>query len=336
MRKKFLLLGPLYVKYKIIIQEAWALTQENKFFVWVFAFIPALLTSLVSMVYMVYQVIAFWESDLFNGEGHFFEELISIGWNFIQDNPGLAVVMIILLGLLALAYVFLPVFTQGALIQLIVRKRTGHEVNVMSGISYGFNRFLQLLEYHVVVKTFSAVGIFSMAALVLREWGPDAFYLFGWIFLLFFIIGMVLSLLFTYSEYYLVIDKEQVFNSMIRSGKLVVHQWHHTLFMFILMVIISLRILINLFIALLVPALVVGPVFLFASVTLAKIGVVIGSLVGLVALLFGAYFLGVFHVFATAVWTFTFLELTQEGQETDLREDILRSENQEQVEESKS
>jgi intracellular septation protein A len=82
-----------------------------------------------------------------------------------------------------------------------------------------------------------------------------------------------------------------------------------------LMVVISVRIIFNILVALLVPLLVVGPVFFFTSITLAKVGIVVGAVLGIIALYFASYFLGVFHVFTSAVWTFTFLELSTKEDE---------------------
>jgi hypothetical protein len=171
---------------------------------------------------------------------------------------------------------------------------------------------LQLFEYHAFIKTFSFIAIITEASFAFRIFGPEPFKVFGWIFLLILVVGLLCTLLFTYSEYYIVIDKQGVFSSIIKSGGLVIRQWHHTLFMLLLMAVIIIRVALNLLVALLVPLLIVGPIFIFTSLTLAKIGVVIGSILGLVVLYFASYFLGVFHVFATAVWTFTFLDLTKE------------------------
>lgn len=316
------------MKYRAIIADAWELTQTNKKLIWWFAFLPALLTTLVSLVYLAYQVASFWTSPLFNARasssGTIFHTLLVNGQNLIQNQPGLVVVLVVSVAVIALAWIMLPVFTQGALIQLIARKRAGHDISIMEGFSFGFTRFLQLFEYHLFIKTFSVVSIITEASFVLRGLGPEAFAVFGWIFLLILFIGLMLTLLFTYAEYYIVIDRKGVFKSIILSSGLVVRHWHHTIFMFILMAIIMLRIILNILVALLIPFLVIGPIFFFASITLAIIGVVVGSIVGLIALYFASYFVGIFHVFATAVWTFTFLELTskKKAEEEDLREQI--------------
>jgi len=303
------------MKYRAIIREAWTLTQGNKKLIWWFAFVPALLELLVGMVYLSYQAASFWNNPYFRegAEGsHIISEVFKGLVDLFHVQPGLVVFGLVVVAIILLAYLFLPVFTQGSLIQLVAYIRAGQPVSIAKGISFGFSRFLQLFEYGLFVKTFSMVGIITEASFALRILGPKPFEVLGWIFLLFIVVGLLLTLLMTYSEYYIVIDKEGVFNSVIKSGGLVIRQWHHTLFMLFLMAIIVLRIALNLLVALLIPALVLGPIYFFTSITVAKIGAVVGGVIGLVVLYFSSYFLGVFHVFATTVWTFTFLELTKE------------------------
>lgn len=307
------------MKYRAIIREAWTLTQENKKLIWWFAFVPALLSFLVSMVYLTYQAYALWSSPYIRPnaeESHLLMNIIKQVVLIFKESPGIGAFIVLLVALVGVAYLMLPVFTQGALIQLVARLRAGEPLSIARGISYGFSRFLQLFEYHLFVKTFSFFGIFTEAAFAFRVFGIEPFKVFGWIFLLILIVGLFFSLLFTYAEYYIVVDGEGVFSSIIKSSGLVVRQWHHTLFMFLLMGVIVLRVVLNLLVALLVPALVLAPVFLFTSLTVAKIGIFVGAIVGAVVLYFASYFLGVFHVFTSAVWTFTFLDLTKEESST--------------------
>lgn len=315
------------MNYRKIISDAWHITQERKELFWWFAFIPALLSTVVSIVYLAYQFLAISSSPLFehvDRSNGILNTVFRVAKDLLTEQTGLAVFLIVVIALVALAYLMLPVFTQGALIQLLAKIRAGHTVNMLEGVSFGFTRFLQLFEYHLAVKTFSFVAILTDASLILRMLGVEAFMFFIWILLFFAIIGLILSMLFTYSEFYIVVDRKGVFSSMISSSSLVIRHWHHTLFMFLLMIMISLRIVLNVLVALLIPFLVIAPIFLFASFTLAHIGAVVGGVIGLVALYFAAYFLGIFQVFATAVWTFTFLELTSKPDEDGdtLREQI--------------
>lgn len=309
------------MNYRAIIKDAWRVTQENKSVIWWFGFLPAIFTTLFSMGYIVYQAMAFWfwlDSPV-PGTDSFFSWGGLQMWDFITGSgPGFTTFSLVLAGILGLVYLFLPVFTQGALIQILARMRKGIGVNVMEGLSFGFNRFLPLFEFNLFIRTFSIASILGEGAFVLRNLGSEAFAVFGWAILIMLITGIILTLLFTYSEFFIVIDKEGVFSSVIKSSALVIRQWHHTLFMLLLMALISVRILINILVALIIPILVIAPIFFFASITLTAIGVIVGSILGLIALFVSAYFIGIFHMFATGVWTFTFLELTSQ-EEVDLR-----------------
>lgn len=311
------------VKYRAIIRDAWAVTQEHKRLVWWFGFIPALLTTLISMGYIAYQAGALYTSPLFAHHDPNAKELWEImmerGLALLKAEPTLSVLLIVILSIVGVAYLMLPVFTQGALIQLLARHRNGHEMSVRQGISFGFRRFLQLFEYHLAIKTFSLVSLFTNALFIVRSLGPEAITIFVWLFMLIGLVGLILTLMFTYSEYYICVDDTGMLKSMIASSGLVVKQWHHTLFMLLLMAIISVRIVFNIIAALVIPALVIAPTIFFASVAMIQLGIAIGIVLGLVALYFTSYFIGVFDVFKTAVWTFTFLELTT-SEEFALRE----------------
>jgi hypothetical protein len=319
------------MQYRAIISEAWSLTQSNKRLIWAFAFVPAILSTLVGVVYAGYQVAAFWTSPYINPDisedKHALRFIATIVLDLLRAMPGLTVLLLVICAIVVLAYLMVPVFTQGALIQTLARLRAGQEISIAEGVSFGFSRFLQLFEYHLLVRTFSFFSLLTEMFFAYRNLGPTAFEFFGWIFLLVISVGLLLTLLFTYSEYYIVIDKEGVMTSILKSCGLVMRQWHHTLFMLFLMAVIVVRLAINVLAALLLPLLVVAPLFIFTSLTLAKIGVAVGAVLALVGLYFISYFLGVFHVFTTGVWTFTFLELTaKEKNDIDLHTAAVKQE----------
>ena len=304
------------MKYRAIINEAWAITQENKKLIWIYGFVPALLGALFSIGYFTYQFAAFWTSPYIHPdipeEQHALVFLFNLLKNGLTNQTSFTVFFLVVLTIYGICYLMVPVFAQGALIQILAHKRAGKELSIPQGITFGFTRFLQLFEYHLAARTFSFLGLAGEAAFVYRNAGPGIFAFVGWFFLLAILIGFLVTLLFTYAEYYVVIDKEGVVSSMLKSSGLVVRQWHHTLFMLLLMSIIVIRLALNVVVALLVPLLILGPFYLFTSLTTSTILAVVGGLIALVALYFSSYFLATFHVFATGVWTFTFLDLTKE------------------------
>jgi hypothetical protein len=303
------------MEYKKIIADSWEFTNHNKKLIIWYGFIPAIFTTAFEILYLSYQFFAFRSSPLFSNShetGGFLGTLIKAILNFLYQNKEYATTLTIIAIVLGLLYLFIPTIMQGGLIQIIARIRNGQKVKVGDGLSYGLLAFLPMFEYHAMVKTFSFSGIIFEAAFILRNL-PDWFDLFLPILIIFLVIGLFLGLLFTYAEYFIVIDGDKcgVFDSMIKSSKLVILNLKHTVLIGILMLIISIRIIINAIIILIIPIIIFFIVGYFATLTLAALGIIIGGIIGLVALFFAAYFTGTLHVFAATVWVVTFLEMTE-------------------------
>ncbi|MBI2638341.1 hypothetical protein HYW83_02000 [Candidatus Peregrinibacteria bacterium] len=296
-----------------IIAEAWHFTRENKKLMWWYAFVPSILTTLVGILYLVYQFFSFKRSPLFDdAEKSFLTEVITTIFNFLKENENLLIPAIITIIVVLILYALLPTLLQGGLVQIIARMRKGESVKTSDGVSYGFLVFLPLLEYHLLIKGFSLISLFTEAGFVLRNLGPGALKTLLPVFIAAAVIGLILTLLFTYSEFFIILDKKQVLRSMGRSAKLVVLSWQHTFLIALLMIIIAMRIFINIIAVLIVPALLIFAAGFLATLTLTKIGIIVGIAIALVGLFVASYFTGILNVFANAVWTFTFLELMHE------------------------
>ena len=305
--------------YKKVISDAWHLAKEDRRLFWAWAFIPAVLSMIVGIVYFVYQVIAFSTSPIMKADsqsegGSFLGELFKWVINLFETNTSMGIVLIVVVAVIGLFYLVYPTFCRAALIQLIARIRNGQDVKMVDGITYGALGFLKLFEYHLLVKTFSFVAIITEAMFVLRNLGWEALKVLTIPFILFGLFGFAVMLFLTYTDFYIVIDEKGVMKSIGQSMRLVVRQWRHTLLILILMLIISLRIILNIVLVLLVPSLIFLAAGVMATLTLAKIGMIIGAIVGVITLLFASYLTGILEVFANAVWVFTFLELTEAGE----------------------
>jgi len=294
------------------------LARDDRRLFWWWAFVPAILSIIVGIGMFMYQVMAFRYSPIpGTGEEHSGSFMsASVGWiySFIDTHTSLGIVLIVIAAVLGLVYLAYPTFAKVALIQLIARIRNGQKVSMIDGITYGALGFTRLFEYHLLIKTFSVITLVTESIFVLRNLGWNAFEIIIIPFVLFGIFGLIMMLFLTYTDFYIVIDEDGIIKSMGRSMRLVIRNWRHTLLLLILMLVITLRIILNIVLVLLVPSLIFLAAGLIATVTLAKIGILIGAIVGLIALLFASYFTGILEVFANAVWVFTFLDLTEQGE----------------------
>lgn len=301
------------MNYRQIIAESWKYTQSNKKLIFWFGFLSCLLTTTVGVGYIAYQFFAFKSSYLFSSEDHsFLSQVVGVIVDFVKLHLSLTIPLGVFVVIFAILYFLYPTLAKAGAIQTIARNKNGQKAGVGTGLRHGMMSFLPLLEYHFLIKTFSFFSILVEMSFVLRNLGPVLFKILLPLFILLIIIGFVLTLLFTYTDFYIVIDNEPIFSAMKKSAKMVIMHWKYTFLISILMLIIGLRIIIQVIMVFLIPALIVLITGYLATVTLPVTGVIVGGIVGFVALLLAAYLSGIVEIFSYTVWTYTFLEVTQE------------------------
>ena len=298
------------LKARSTIGEAWEFTQNNRRLIKWYAFLPAVLSTVVGILYVAYQYLSFVNSPLFGQEQTFLAQVALRARDFFSANGEFIVPMIIVVAVVGILYILVPSFCEGSIIQIIARKKNGQEVKMREGIRYGLLSFLPIFEYSWLVRTFSVVSAFTWAGFLARNLGWDALNTFTPILIIYFIIGLIVAVLFTYTEFFIVIDDRKVIESIAKSSTLVVPHLEETLLLSILMLIISVRILLQIVFVLLIPGAMLLIIYLFASASIPFVAYVVAGGVGLVLLYIASYLSATIHVFAASVWTFTFLELT--------------------------
>lgn len=301
------------MKYKERIYEAWQFTQSNKKLILWYGFIPALLTTFVGILYVGYQILAFKSSPLFNDSGEsFMFQLATNILNFVKDNFEISIPLIIVGVVILILFLLLPVLFDASMIQVISRRRHGQKINLGEGVNYGALRFLPLFEYSLLIRTFSFISISAEAAFVLRNLGLNVFQNLMPVFIVVAIAALILHILFTFAEYYIVIDETNVSSAIIKSCTLVILNIQQTFMLVILMLIIAIRILIQIVLVIIIPLAIITGLTYYASISLPEYGLVILAIFSFLLLLFAAYLAAVVHVFSVAVWTYTFLDFTSE------------------------
>lgn len=301
------------ISYREIIREAWEFTQNSKRLILIYAFFPAVLTTLAGMLYMVYQYYAVVSSPLVEDwERSFTTVFVTNVIQIIRENFSWTWPIIVFAAIILLLYFLIPSFCEGAIIQLVARKRNGQKVRARDGIRHGLLSFLPIFEYSLIAKTFSFVSILTWSSFIARNLSWSAFETLLPVVIIVAIVGAILTVLFTYTEFFIVIDDRGVIESITKSSVLVVTHLEETLLLSVLMLIISIRILLQIVFVLLIPAVVAFIIYLFTSVAIPALAIIVGGVIGLILLYLASYLSSIIHVFAASVWTFTFLELTHE------------------------
>lgn len=301
------------MNYKQLISDAWGNTQKEKGLIIWFGFLPSLLTTTFGIFYVGYQIMAFKKSHLFeDADSSFLYDVAFAIWSFINTHMSWTLPLVLVLAFLAAMWFLFPTLAHAGAIQAIARRRNGHESGVGTGLKFGISSYLPLFEYHILIKTFSFISILAEMAFVVRNLPMVIFQILFPIMLFVMIVGLVLTLLFIYADFFIVIDGDGIFKSMQKSARLVFMHWKHTFLIAVLMILIGIRIVVQVIVVFLIPFLVIVVTGYLATVILPSTGIIIGAIVGGIIVIISAYLNGIVDIFSYTVWTYTFLEITSE------------------------
>ncbi len=294
------------MKHREIIKTAWQITRSQKGLLW-YGIVPAFFSTVVGTGYIFYQVWAFKTSPFFGGLNFDYSSLVDQIVTFSGEHMTLSIVAVILAIISGLGFLLAPSLCEGGVIGIVSAVARGKEIKSGDGFNIGLANFFRMFEYRLIASTFSFAEFFTIFSVIVRHLGLSS--VFFIVFAVIFAISLITYFLFLYSEIFIVLEKKSVINSMLSSARLAFGNLQHTFLMWMLMLLIAARVIINIVLLFLIPMLVVFVTDFFVSQIALTIGVILGSAVGLLVLLLSAYLAGTLHVFITASWTLTFLSL---------------------------
>ena len=296
-----------------IVRKAWQVTQVHlKKLIW-YGAVPAFFSTIVSSVYLAYQYNAFKTSALFSGtDGPDLAGEIKLIWNLIAAYPKFTIFLVILGIIIIGGYVLLPPIFNGTLIQALMNIKKYEPI--AGSMEIGVRRFFPMFEFGIITGSFSIITVFTESSFILRWWGQNVFLVILPLFLFIATVGLIVSFLFTYSEYFIILKDHRVIESMKESSILVLSNLRKTFLIFILIMLIGVRAILNVILILLIPFGVVLITGYLATTYLHLIGIILSSIFGIGILIVSSYLMGLFNVFATAVWVFTYAALTEKSQ----------------------
>jgi len=218
---------------------------------------------------------------------------------------------IISLILLLVIEIFMPSLCLGAIIGLAAKSQRKEEMK--GGLVLALYNFMPLFILKEIFILSRFMTVVTFASLILRYAGDDGFqYLFLGALTFFWIFSVILKFLASFTEEGIVIRKQGIFEAMGRSFKLIISHLRHIVFILILLFVITLRILFNLAIVLVLPAIIMGFSFLFSLILPPVATWIVSSIIGFILVLIATYFITYLHVFKQTVWTLTYLELSSQ------------------------
>lgn len=295
-----------------IVRKAWQVSQVHlKKLIW-YGAVPAFFSTIISSVYLTYQFNAFRHSALFDehqGEG-IVQEVKTV-WGLVSSYPKLTIFLIIIGAIIFFGNMIIHPIFKATLINAMKRIRDYEPIT--GSLEIGVRRFFPMFEFGLITGSFSIITVFTESSFILRWWGEGVFFIALPILLFIATVGLIASFLFTYSEYFIVLEGEGIIKSMGESAILVIANMRKTLLIFILILLIGARVILNVVLVLLIPMGIVFVMGYMATAFLKMIGLIIVGIVSLIILMVASYLMGLFNVFSTAVWVFTYAALKERG-----------------------
>jgi len=296
---------------RLLIKKAWLYTQNRKSLVNVYGILPALLTTIVTVGIVAYQLFSVRQAiydPAHPAYKYFYDYVLS----FFKTYPELTLPILIAVGVFFLLELLVPIFAEGAVIQLIAREYNKQTVRLRDGIKYGLHYFLVLIELHSVLFFFSFFTIARGAIYLYIYLGESFTRFFMPIIILLSILSIIASLLFAYAENYVVIDEQSIFKSLKSSASLVIYNLKETVLILFLLLLIGLRILFNIVFVLGIPLLISWLVSFILQAQLFLLAKFVAFTLSFISLFIIAKLAGTLFIFTKAVWVFSFLELTKD------------------------
>lgn len=295
-----------------IIAQAWVYTmKEGGMRRWAFA--NSFFQTVLSVQILAIQVIFLY--SYFQGS--------PLGYLDIQNAAldimplWMYITILVLIGIFTLIAWTFPHLAKGAMIGLAAKCH--RKEPVIGGLVLGVYNFFPIFGVHQLLILSGIMPVISLSSFAIRYAGSIAPV---------FIIAIVALWLFTlifeffwiFTEEGLVINKIGIRESIRKSTKLVISHLGHIVFLFLLLFFIILRIVGNLLMVVLVPAIVISIGFVLALFLPTLASYSIAAVLGLILIGIASYFFAYIDIFRQTVWTITYMELSK-LKEMDIIED---------------
>ena len=291
------------MKYVRILADAWDLTTATKKLTW-FVFAPSVAFILLFIGEVVWQYSMFGEEFGWIEDGATFQ-LIGDSFSVVRDSGMLwLVISVAVIGGLLL-FVLQP-WIHATLILAIKQKFENPQkrVSLREKVFEGHRHFVHLLEYHALLTPFSLMSIafYGFSFFRYTHGGENYYELFLPLLIIMAVLSLFIHFFVVFMPFYLVCEEEEFFKSLTRSFGLVFLNFGKTVSLFLVMILVSLRVVVNVLVVIGVPLGLVSLATYFATSNFYTVFLSLAGVLGLVLVCGAGYLTAILEVFATSFW----------------------------------
>lgn len=282
-----------------IILKAWNLIQEDTKIKKIF-FIPWTISIIFLTIILVYQAI-YTYVVLLNKK----EEVLVVLLNFLHSNYFVEIIILALIFLI-IYIIIIPIFDWW-LIYYIDKKNNWESISGSELIWWWVYRFPPFFEYSNLFSQLKFISLINTYLFCLRFVWINYMWLLNYIFFFLLIFSVILNILFAYSKFEIVLNNKKALDSVAWSIKISLYNLWTTIRLYFFLFIVNIRIILNFFVFLFFPIIIVAALTYITSKIFLAITITILTIVFIIFILLLWYLWGVFEVFKTSVWYYAYI-----------------------------
>ncbi len=291
------------MKYVRVLADAWGLTTTTKKLTW-FVFVPSVAFILLSIGEVLWQYVLFGEEFGWIEHGSMYAFIKNALATVHSAGMMWLLITVVIMGALLL-FVLKP-WIDATLILSIQQRFTDPEkrLSLRHQITCGHKYFISLLEYHALLAPFALLSIlFYTVAFYRYTHGSDTYFqIFLPLLIILSAISLVVHFFLVFTPFYIVNEEGELFKSLTNSMGLVFRHFGKTLALFLVMILVSLRIIVNVIVIVGIPLGLIALATYFAASSYYTFFVFLAVILSIVLVTGTSYLTAVLEVFSTAFW----------------------------------
>ena len=296
--------------HKEIIHDSWKITKEYKSKLFKYWFVPAVFVSILWIIWISYQIIAFKNSSYIPWEFSFwFQDIAIISWWWIKMHALASFFIGLFLIVSFLMYIILPPICEWAIIHYINQNKNWKPMKWwLWAWLWNFYKMFELSAMLAPVHLFTLLSEWSF---FIRNLWENILWILIPFLVFMFILSIIVNFFFVFASQFLIIEKKSVIWSISASSWLIMRNLKEVVFLWWVVLLIIIRIFVNIFIILLIPFLIFLILSFFANTNFFSFWIAFWWVVSVFLIWVSAYLLWWFNVFMTTFWTIAYFKFKE-------------------------
>ena len=283
-----------------IVHKAWTLIQED-FKIKKLYFFPWLISIIFLTILLVYQSVYTYVVLLHK------KEAVLVVMLELFHSKYLIEILLAFWIFLILYFVLTPIF-EWWLIYYLDKKNNWEDISSSEIIWWWIYRFLPIFEYSNIFSEFKFISVVNIYLFCLRFVWIEYIWKLNVLFIMLLFLSMIINILTSYCKFEIILNNKKALESVASSMKIVLFNLWTTVRIYFFLFVVNVRIIINFFVFLLFPVIIISAVTYITSKVFLAITITILSLIFLSLILVLWYLWWVFEVFKTSVRYYAYLE----------------------------